>query len=62
MTVFHTPVKPILMRGVGGGGVVGRGNANESTDLRSPDVGISGSICSICVWNGLLCPIHVHMN
>ena len=45
-----------------GGGGAGRVNAYESTDLRSPDVGISGSISSICVWNGPLCPIHVHMN
>lgn len=35
----------------------GWGNANESTDLRSPDVGISGSVSSISVLNVHSCPI-----
>ena len=36
------------------------GNANESTDLRSPDIGISGSVSSISVLNGHSCPIHTN--
>ena len=38
----------------------GWGNANESTDLRSPDVGISGSVSSISVLNVHSCPIHTN--